>query len=122
VVHDVTVDQGLSGSDLISLAEKYHAFSGSNLQTATLPTTGEYSSAAGDVEVVQEPAAEQTIANFLGTQPSATVTAPLTADGSPVTTPPTSAPVTPSTSPSGVTQSPPTTAVPGSGPFNPTPC
>jgi LCP family protein required for cell wall assembly len=121
-VHDVTVDQDMSGSDLLSLAQKYHAFSGSNLQTATLPTTGEYSPAGGDVEVVQEPAAEQVIAQFLGVQPSEVVTAPLDAYGSPVTIPPTTtAPVTPS-SPSGTTQSPPTTAVPGTGPFNPTPC
>ena len=49
VVHDVTVDQNMSGSDLLSLAKKYHAFSGSSLQTATLPTTGAYSGGAGDV-------------------------------------------------------------------------
>jgi len=129
VVHDVTVDQGMSGSDLIALAQRYHAFSGSHLQTATLPTTGAYSSAAGDVEVVQEPAAQQTISQFLGTQPNTTLTAPLTADGSPVTVPPpTTAPVTPSTSPTpsspspSTTPSPPTTAGPGTGSFNPTPC
>jgi LCP family protein required for cell wall assembly len=123
VVHDVTVDQGLSGSDLLALAQKYHAFSGSRLQTATLPTTGEYSAAGGDVQVVQEPAAEQSIAQFLSAPPSATVTAPLAADGSPVTTaPPTTAPATPPPSSSGINQSPPTTTTPGSGSFNPPPC
>ena len=123
VVHDVTVDQSISGSDLLALAEKYHAFSGSSLQTATIPTTGAYSSVAGDVEVVQEPAAEQTIAHFLGTQPSRDGDLAAHRRRQPGDDPPpTTAPVTPSTSPSGVTRSPPTTAVPGTGPFNPTPC
>ena len=124
VVHDVTVDQNTSGTDLLNLAQKYHAFSGSSLQTATIPTTGAYSSAGGDVEVVQEPAAEQTIAQFLGTQPSDTLTAPLDAYGSPVTIPPTTTvPATPSTFPSGSEPSTTTTtAVPGTGSFNPTPC
>jgi LCP family protein required for cell wall assembly len=122
-VHDVTVDQNLSGTDLLNLAQKYHAFSGSSLQTATIPTTGAYSSAAGDVQVVQEPAAEQTIAQFLGTQPSESVTAPLDAYGSPVTIPPaTTVPVTPGPSPSGAGPSTTTTVVPGTGPFNPTAC
>jgi LCP family protein required for cell wall assembly len=123
-VHDVTVDQNLSGTDLLNLAQKYHAFSGSSLQTATIPTTGAYSSAAGDVQVVQEPAAEQTIAQFLGTQPSETVTAPLDVYGSPVTIPPaTTVPVTSGTAPSGPEQSTTTTTVvPGAGPFNPTAC
>jgi LCP family protein required for cell wall assembly len=124
VVHDVTVDQDMSGSDLLALAQKYHAFSGSNLQTATIPTVGTYSPAAGDVQVVDQPAAEQTVAQFLGAQPSETVTPPLDAYGNPVMTPTTTvAPVTPSSSSSaGTTPSPPTTAVPGTGPFNPTPC
>jgi LCP family protein required for cell wall assembly len=123
-VNDVTVDQNTSGTDLLNLAQKYHAFSGSSLQTATIPTTGAYSSAAGDVQVVQEPAAQQTIAQFLGTQPSESVTAPLDAYGSPVTIPPaTTGPVTTEPSPSGTTPSTPsTTVVPGTGAFNPTPC
>jgi LCP family protein required for cell wall assembly len=120
VVHDVTVDQNTSGTDLLALAQKYHAFSGSDLQTETIPTTGTYSQAAGDVQVVQEPAAEQMISQFLGSQPSVAVTPPLDAYGSPVTTPPTTS--APASSPSGTSQSPPTTAVPGTGSFNPTPC
>jgi LCP family protein required for cell wall assembly len=123
VVHDVTVDQNTSGSDLLALAQKYHAFSGSSLQTATIPTTGEYSSRAGDVQVVQEPQAEQTIAQFLGTQPSVAVTPPLDAYGSPVTIPSTTVPpattAPPGTAPSDTTT---TTTVPGTGTFNPTPC
>ena len=122
VVHDVTVDQNLSGSDLLSLAQKYHAFSGSSLQTVTLPTVGTYSPVGGDVQVVQQPQAEQVIAQFLGTQPSETVTPPIDAYGAPVTVPPTT--TAPATTPgtSGTSSSPPTTAVPGTGPFNPTPC
>ena len=37
VVHDFSKDNGLTPSDLFALAERYHAFSGSDLQTYTLP-------------------------------------------------------------------------------------
>jgi LCP family protein required for cell wall assembly len=125
LVHDVTVDQKTSGTDLLNLAQKYHAFSGSSLQTATIPTTGEYSSVAGDVQVVEEPEAEQTIAQFLGAEPSDTVTPPLDNYGSAVTIPPTTiAPPTtsPQSSSTDVPSTTTTTAVPGTGSFNPTPC
>jgi LCP family protein required for cell wall assembly len=124
LVHDVTVDQDMSGSNLLSLAQKYHAFSGSDLQTSTLPTIGAYSSAAGDVQVVEEPAAQQAITQFLGAEPSESVTPPLDPYGSPVTIPPTTvAPVAPSTAGSeGQATTTTTTTVPGTGPFNPTVC
>ncbi|HTT86993.1 MAG TPA: LCP family protein, partial [Acidimicrobiales bacterium] len=120
VVHDVTVDQGLSSSDLLALAQRYHAFSASSLQTATLPTTGGYSSAAGDVEVVEEPAAQQTISQFLGTQPSRVLTSPLTAYGTPVTIP--TATTAPPVSSGSSATTPAAAPVPGRGPFNPSPC
>jgi len=123
VVHDVTVDQNMSGSDLLALAQNYHAFSGSRLQTATIPTMGEYSAASGDVEVVQEPAAEQTIARFLGAQPSVALTAPLDAYSRPVTVPSTTpVPLTPSASSPTTPSASTTTTVPGTGVFNPQPC
>jgi LCP family protein required for cell wall assembly len=123
VVHDVTIDQNMSNSDLLSLAQTYHAFSGSSLQTATLPTVGAYSSVGGDVEVVQEPAAQEAIAQFLGTSPSAILTPPLTQYGSAVTVPTSTGPsVTPSTSGSATTSPTTTTTVPGTGPFNPSTC
>lgn len=77
LVGDITKDPALSGGDLVSLATRYHAFSGSNLQTWTLPTTGVTTSGYGDVEVVQAGAAQQVITQFLG------AAAPL-----PITTPP----------------------------------
>ena len=40
IVHDITKDDAMSTSMLLSLAQRYHAFSGSSLQTLTLPTTG----------------------------------------------------------------------------------
>ena len=40
IVNDVTVDQNMSFGLMLSLAETYHAFSGSALQTYTLPTAG----------------------------------------------------------------------------------
>ncbi len=124
IVHDITKDNAMSTSMLISLAQRFHAFSGSSLKTVTLPTLGASSDAAGSVEVVQEPAASQMIAQFLGTAPDAVVTPPLDAYGSPVTVPstvPSSATSAP-TSGSGGGSASSTTTVPGQGPFNPTPC
>ena len=53
VVHDFSKDNGLTPGDLFSLAERYHAFSGSDLRSYTLPTVGATSAQDGDVEVVQ---------------------------------------------------------------------
>jgi hypothetical protein len=126
VVHDIAKDNGMSSGAMLALAQRYHAFSGSSLQTFTLPTTGGYSSVAGDVEVVQEPAAQQVITQFLGSQPGSVVTAPLDAYGSPIAVPST---VTSSPSgssarsgSSGASGSSTPATVPGTGPFNPTPC
>jgi polyisoprenyl-teichoic acid--peptidoglycan teichoic acid transferase len=77
LVGDLAKDPQLSGGDLVSLATRYHAFSGSNLQSWTLPTTGIMTSDDGDVEVVRADAAQQVITQFLGAP------APL-----PITTPP----------------------------------
>src|ERR1700730_17493818 len=72
---------------LLSLAQRFHAFSGSSLQTYTMPTLGASSNGAGSVQVVQEPAALETITQFLGTSPGSVVTPPLDAYGSPVPVP-----------------------------------
>jgi LCP family protein required for cell wall assembly len=126
IVHDIAKDNGMSSGAMLALAQRYHAFSGSSLQTFTLPTTGGYSSVAGDVEVVQEPAAQQVITQFLSSQPSSVVTAPLDAYGSPIAVPST---VTSSPSgssarsgSSGASGSSTPATVPGIGPFNPTLC
>jgi len=122
VVHDITKDDALSSGAMISLAQRYHAFSGSALKTYTLPTTGAMSDVAGSVQVVQEPLADQMLTEFLGAAPDDVVTPPLDAGGSPVTTPPstTTEPhrTNTGTTGSGVT----TTTQPGTGPFNPTVC
>jgi LCP family protein required for cell wall assembly len=118
IVNDVTVDQNMSFGLMLSLAETYHAFSGSALQTFTLPTEGAYSDAAGDVEVVQEPQALQVISTFLGTQPESVITPPLDAYGNAVAVP---TAVPPASAPS-QSSSTPTTVAPGTGSFNPTPC
>jgi LCP family protein required for cell wall assembly len=120
IVHDITKDNGMSTSMLVSLAQRYHAFSGSALKTMTLPTLGASSSDAGDVEVVQQPAASAMISQFLGTSPGPIVTPPLDAYGSPVTAPPTTSPAPSSAGGTGQSSAP--TSAPGTGPFNPTPC
>jgi LCP family protein required for cell wall assembly len=99
VVGDISKDPQLSGNDLVSLATHYHAFSGSSLQTWTLPTTGVMTSDFGDVEVVQQNLAEQVIAQFLGGPPPLPVsTPPLNDSGSPQTVLSPSIPTTPATS------------------------
>lgn len=92
VVHDITKDDGLSATGLISLAENYHAFSTSDLQTYTLPTISAQTSDGSDVEVVSQPQALQTIEAFLGTSPNAVTTAPIDQYGSAIPTPTTTTP------------------------------
>jgi LCP family protein required for cell wall assembly len=128
VVHDFSKDDALSATDLFSLAERYHAFSGSQLQAYTLPTVGATSAVAGDVEVVQPDEAAQTITQFLaGSAPGAIVTPPLDADGGPLTLPLTATPTTapPTTAPPSTggaataTTAPPASTIP---PYDPRPC
>ena len=123
IVHDITKDDGMSSDMIISLAQRYHAFSGSSLQTFTMPTVGAYSSVAGDVEVVEELSAQQVITQFLGTEPNSVVTPPLDAYGSPIAVPST-VPSSASGSSSGSGASGSSTVIPvaGTGPFNPTAC
>jgi LCP family protein required for cell wall assembly len=100
VVHDITKDDGLSPTGLISLAQNYHAFTGSDLQTLTLPTVGETTPYGSAVQVVDQPRALQTITDFLGTAPGTVTTPPIDEYGVAIPTPTTTmAPVT--TAPSG---------------------
>jgi LCP family protein required for cell wall assembly len=88
MTHDVTLDDQLSATALLSLAERYHAFSGSSLGTFTLPTTGGSYAPYGNesVEIVQEPQAAEMIQQFLGAAPNAAVTPPLDEEGAPEST------------------------------------
>jgi LCP family protein required for cell wall assembly len=118
LAHDVTLDSKLGPSLLLSLAERYHALSGSSVNSFTLPTApGVYAPYCNeDVELVQEPQASQTIAAFLNGPPQPATTPPLNQYGNPVTvtaSPPTTTtpPTTASTSPSSGGSSAGTTAV-----------
>lgn len=126
VVHDFSKDNGLTPDDLFSLAERYHAFSGSALQTYTLPTVGATSSTAGDVEVVEPETAGQMIDQFLGGTVAPIVTPPLDAYGNPITLPvtapttaQTTAPTTAATPGATTATTVPTSTVPS---FDPHPC
>ena len=132
VVHDFSKDNNLSATDLLSLAQRYHAFSGSSLQSYTLPTEGAVSSYAGDVEVVQPDAAAVAITKFLSGPFGAIITPPIDQHGSPLmltvpttTTTSSTAPVA-TTAPASASPSKGTTpaATPGtSAPsYDPTPC
>jgi polyisoprenyl-teichoic acid--peptidoglycan teichoic acid transferase len=98
-VHDFSKDNGLSPTDLFSLAERYHAFSGSQLQAYTLPTVGEETSGGSDVEVVQPDEASAMITQFLGGPFGTITTPPIDAYGNPLTLtpPPTTTTVAPPT-------------------------
>ncbi len=86
LTHDVTLDNKLGATALLSLAQRYHAFSGSSLVSYVLPTAGAYYSPySEDVQVTQEPAATQMITQFLGVTPNASTTPPLDQYGNPAT-------------------------------------
>jgi len=86
-VHDFSKDDGLSATDLLSLAERYHAFSGSNLQASTLPTTSAQTPGGSDVLVVQPDQASQLITQFLGGPVGTVSTPPLDEYGQALTFP-----------------------------------
>ncbi len=123
LTHDVTLDNNLSATALLSLAQKYHAFSGSSLQTYTLPTNGAlYAPYGEDVQVVQEPTATQMVTQFLGAAPETPKTPPLDQYGSALSTSGASASAgaTGSTGSTGTAGSTATTAAPsGSATTNP---
>ncbi len=129
VVHDFSKDNNLSATDLLALAQKYHAFGGSQLHAFTMPTLGAVSR-VGDVEVVQPSDAAATITQFLGGPFNTPTTPPLDRYGNPVALvpPPTTtlAPsaTTPTPRSSGVTRTtaPPAPATATAPSYNPRTC
>ncbi|HWE70659.1 MAG TPA: LCP family protein [Acidimicrobiales bacterium] len=127
LTHDVTLDSTFGSGMLLSLAEQYHAFSGSSLQNYTIPTVGaSYAPYGGEaVQVVQEPQTQQIITQFLGGASGTASTPPLDAYGSPVTVPTVTATTAPpsTTATTASSSSPPATAATSSVPsYDPTPC
>jgi LCP family protein required for cell wall assembly len=125
VVHDIAIDKNLGLGELYSLASSYHAFSSSKLQTYTLPTTSAQTEGGADIEVVEEPEAQQMLTAFLGTPPEAITTPPLDEYSDPISVPAGSG-ATPSTSIAGAGSTTSTTSsvlaptpIPA---FDPTPC
>jgi LCP family protein required for cell wall assembly len=69
VVQGVTIDSTFTIRDLVSLAQEFRSFASTNLATATMPTYSSESSEfgyLGSVLYVQQPQADQVIAQFLG--------------------------------------------------------
>jgi LCP family protein required for cell wall assembly len=88
IVHDVTIDNTFSLGDLVSLSQRYHAFSPSGLQSYTLPTYSVgYWGSYGDVLFVNEQAAQGVITQFLGGAPQVATTPPITPKGVPAVIP-----------------------------------
>jgi LCP family protein required for cell wall assembly len=84
---DIAIDSTFSLGMLYDLAERYHAFSPSSLQTWLLPTVGQAGTPDGDVELVNIEAPSdyaETIAQFLGGAASAVTTPPLNQYGEPI--------------------------------------
>ena len=63
----ITLDQNFSLNELIGLALKFHNLNPNAMKTYTLPTLGATSS-VGDVQFVQEPAAQQMLTNIFGSE------------------------------------------------------
>ncbi len=128
VVHDFSKDNGLSPNDLFALAERYHAFSGSQLQSLTMPTAPAVTSGGSDVEVVQPDQASQMITQFLGGPFAPISTPPLDAYGDPQplpVAPPTTTTLAPATTapPASKKTTPTTTPAQSDVPsFDPRPC
>jgi len=123
VVHDITVDQNLSFGDMLSLATKYHAFSPSSLQSFTLPVVPAVSSQAGDVEIVNQPQAEQVLTQFLGHAPGPVSTPPLDRYGNPIFPPSTTTTTAPPSSQGSTPTPAPAPSPSASAPsFDPTVC
>jgi LCP family protein required for cell wall assembly len=123
VVHDIAIDRNLGLGELYSLASSYHAFSPSRLKTYTLPTTSAETPGGADIEVVEEPQAQQMLTAFMGTPPNAITTPPLDEYSDPISVPagsgapPPSSASTGSTTPTTSALTP--TAIPA---YDPTPC
>ena len=71
VVHDITIDSGLSESDMLGLGTEYRNIDPSKVPTLTLPVTvvSSYTFAGGtygDVDFPSQPQDAQVIAQFLG--------------------------------------------------------
>lgn len=75
VVHDVTIDQDLSTSDIVGLVLAFRSLQPSQLPTYTIPTTAATIGGA-DVLEMQQPQAQQVVSQFLatGSQPSTSTT------------------------------------------------
>jgi LCP family protein required for cell wall assembly len=127
-IHEgVTIDDGFGFNELIGLALAYHSFNPAQLQGETLPTQSSNAfSGLGDVLTVDQPAAQQMLANIFGSSLEAPTDPPPNVNGVPtpppvVTTTTTAPPSTSSTAAGGsaATTTPTTTPPPS---FNPTNC
>jgi LCP family protein required for cell wall assembly len=126
----ITIDDQLTLSDLIGLAQDFHGIGGSALATQTLPTISNgYVSPWGDVLFVDQPAAQQLLVSMFGSQLLAPTAPPPNTDLRPtppptVTTTTLPVPVAPSTGHASTTTAPPvtTTTTPAPPSFDPVPC
>jgi LCP family protein required for cell wall assembly len=87
---NVAIDKNLTLGMVYDLAERYHAFSPSSLESWTLPTVGQTGTPAGDVELVNTAGSDDyvdTIARFLGGSAEQITTPPLDLHGHPIDVP-----------------------------------
>ena len=126
LTHDVTLDDQFSSGMLLSLAERYHAFSGTSLQNYTVPTVGASYAPYGNeaVQVVQQPQTQQIITQFLGGSTATVTTPPLDGYGSPIPVPTVTATTAPAatTATTGSSAAAPATAASSVPSYDPTAC
>ncbi len=126
LTHDVTLDDQFSSGMLLSLAERYHAFSGTSLQNYTVPTVGASYAPYGNeaVQVVQQPQTQQIITQFLGGSTATVTTPPLDGYGSPIPVPTVTATTAPAatTATTGSSAATPATAASSVPSYDPTAC
>jgi LCP family protein required for cell wall assembly len=126
LTHDVTLDSQFGAGMLLSLAQRYHAFSGSSLQNYTVTTVGaSYAPYGGEaVQVVQQPQTQQAITQFLGGSTGTVTTPPLDAYGSPIPVPTVTATSAPASTTATTASSAPAPATAASSvpSYDPTPC
>jgi LCP family protein required for cell wall assembly len=82
----ITLDQNFSLNELIGLAVRFHSINPNAIQTWTMPTVSATNTELGDVLYVEQPEAQQMLANIFGSELKAPADPP--PDTSNVSTPP----------------------------------
>jgi LCP family protein required for cell wall assembly len=120
----ITIDDQLSLSDMVGLAEDFHSINPTAIQTLTLPTmTHGFVTPWGDVLFVNQPTAQQMLVSVFGSELTSPTSPPpdttLVSAAPPAVTPTTAAPSTGSATTAPASTTPTTAPLPS---YDPAPC